>query len=270
MRRIRIRKGSGRCELPRSLLNKPFRSSAMNPKDNMKDLKTLPSAVYFDLEWNCAVQPRPGASDPEIVEIGLVALDPTSLRLVHEANYLVRPRHLDISLRCTAITGITRDDLVRANPLGEVLSMIAGAWSANATCFAWGNDGDILTRACSKHSLAVPFRHFVDLSRQFQRTFLLREQVSVRRALDMLEIPFDGGEHMAVTDARNTARIHAEMLRRLRCAGPPRQREREAPAAGDPSWFAHKLQTSLEACAAKNNSKPVCETRKLGNHDAEI
>lgn len=60
----------------------------------MQDLKTLPSAVYLDLEWNCADLPRPGVSDPEIVEIGLVALDPASLRLVREANYLVRPRQL--------------------------------------------------------------------------------------------------------------------------------------------------------------------------------
>ena len=236
----------------------------------MQELKTLLSAIYLDLEWNCADQPRPGDSDAEIVEIGLVALDPAWLLLVGEANYLVRPWHLDISLRCTAITGITRDDLVRAKPLRDVIANVAGDWPGNATCFAWGNDGDILTQACMRHSLAVPFHRFVDLSREFQRTFLLRKQVSVRRAPDMLEIPFDGGEYMAVTDARNTARNHAEMLRRLRSAAPLPRSEQEVTMAGKPTWFASKLETSLDAGAANNKSKPVCDTRKRENHNAEI
>jgi len=136
----------------------------------MQELKTLPSAVYPDLEWNCTDRPRPGNSGPEIVEIGLVALDPASLRLIGEANYLVRPRHLDISLLFTAMTDITRDGLVGANPLGQVLSTITGAWPGNGTCFTWGNDSDFLTQPCIKRSLAVPFRRFVDLGREFQHT----------------------------------------------------------------------------------------------------
>jgi len=108
----------------------------------MQDLKTLPSAVYLDLEWNCCDASRHRGAAPEIVEIGLVELDPTSLRLIREANYRVRPRQLDISLRCTTITGITRDDLLSARPLRDVVSKIAHEWSTKATCFAWGADED--------------------------------------------------------------------------------------------------------------------------------
>jgi hypothetical protein len=80
----------------------------------MQELKTLPSAVYLDLEWNCADMSRRGDPDPEIIEIGLVELDPITLQVVRDANYLLKPRQVDVSLRCTSITGLTRDDLLTA------------------------------------------------------------------------------------------------------------------------------------------------------------
>jgi hypothetical protein len=146
----------------------------------MQGLRTLPSTVYLDLEWNCTDMSRRGDPAPEIIEIGLAELDPTSLGLVREANYLVR--QLDISLRCTRITGITRDDLLRARPLRDVVSKIAEEWPAKATCFARGTDGEILTRACQESHLAVPLRRFVDISRAVQQILLLSDQLSVLRA----------------------------------------------------------------------------------------
>lgn len=220
----------------------------------MQELKSLPSAVYLDLEWNCGDAPRAGDGTPDIIEIGLAELDPVSLCLGREANYLVRPRQLNISLRCTAITGITRGDLLRAKPLKDVIAVIARDWPIKATCFAWGDDGNILTDACHKHCVAAPFRHFVDLSRTMQHCLLLTQQLSVRRAIDVLGLPFDGREHMAVADARNIARIHAEMLRRLRSAEPPAECERDSTATSAPTWFAHKLQIGLEGRAAKSKT----------------
>ena len=79
----------------------------------MQKLNTLHSAIYLDLEWNCPDTSCYDGAVEEIIEIGLVELDPTSLNINREASYLVRPRQLDISFRCTAITGITRCDLIQ-------------------------------------------------------------------------------------------------------------------------------------------------------------
>jgi inhibitor of KinA sporulation pathway (predicted exonuclease) len=152
-------------------------------------------------------------------------------------NYLVRPRHLDISLRCTTITGLTREDLRNARPLRDVVSQIAQEWPSKAACFAWGDDGDILTRACQAKHLAIPFRRFVDLNRTVQLILLLSEQLGVRGATTALGLPFDGCQHMAVADARNTARIHAEILRRLRSIESLVAPRLDTTATHESTWF---------------------------------
>jgi inhibitor of KinA sporulation pathway (predicted exonuclease) len=211
----------------------------------MEKLGLIPTALYLDLELNCGDGPRPDQNDPEIIEIGICRLDASSLRVVQEANYPVRPLHLDISLRCTAITGITTDDLRSAPPLKDVLSRIQSEWPANATCFAWGIDGDILQRACRNHHLKMPFRRFLDLSQIVRSALLFEQQPGVLSAMEVLGLSFDGGAHMAVIDARNTARIHAELIRRFReekTTNTPVDRGSEA---GPPTWFGQLLERSL-------------------------
>jgi len=213
----------------------------------MQELKILSSAIYLDLEWNCFETTLRNGAAEEIIEIGLVELDPVSLLIRREASYLVRPRQLEISRRCSAITGITRCDLIGARPLREVIAKIAGEWPSKSTCFAWGEDEEVFVRACRAHRVPVPFRRFVDLSRTFQRMLLLSQQASVRRAIEALGLPFDGCEHMALSDARNTARIHAEILRRLRSAEPPAAPRPRTVSPCEPTWFGQLLQQSLLA-----------------------
>jgi inhibitor of KinA sporulation pathway (predicted exonuclease) len=213
----------------------------------MQKLNTLHSAIYLDLEWNCPDTSCHNGAVEEIIEIGLVELDPTSLNINREASYLVRPRQLDISFRCTAITGITRCDLIGARPLREVIAKIAGEWPSKSTCFAWGEDEEVFVRACRAHQVPAPFRRFVDLSRTFQRMFLLSQQTSVRRATEALGLLFDGCEHMALADARNAARIHAEILRRLRSTEPPATPRPKIVSPCKLTWFGQLLQQSLLA-----------------------
>jgi inhibitor of KinA sporulation pathway (predicted exonuclease) len=235
----------------------------------MQQLKTVCSAIYLDLEWDCGGRARPAGAVPDIIELGLVQMDPVLVSLMREANFLVRPKCVDVSLICSSITGITRTDLLHAPTLPEVISAIGRHWPAKATCFSRGTDGEILTQACRERHLAVPFRRFVDLSLEFQHLFLLRDLVSVRNALNFLKTPFDGGEHMAVVDARNIARIHAEMMRRLRSFAPPPQYGQERPATGDPTWFGGKLLTSLSAFAPTCEAKLDLQPGKEDDHHAD-
>jgi inhibitor of KinA sporulation pathway (predicted exonuclease) len=229
---------------------------------------TLSSAVYLDLEWDCGRRSYPDAG-PDIIEIGLAELDPIRLCAVREVNYLVRPKNVDITLQASSITGITRADLVRAPALPEVIAMISREWSAKATCFCWGNDGEILTRACRERQLAPPLHRFVDLSMLFQNIFLLRQQVSVRRALELLDIPRDGGQHMAVIDARNILYIAAEISRRLRSVERSNVSNVNSPESDESSWFGRKLLTSLDKVQPRRRSKIDLEPGKRDDHDAD-
>jgi hypothetical protein len=48
------------------------------------------------------------------------------------------------------------------------------------------------------------------------RLFLLKQQVSLEKAIEILELAFDGMPHTALADPRNTARVHAALIRRMR------------------------------------------------------
>lgn len=178
--------------------------------------------IYLDLEWTCWDGPVPGGRYPEIIEIGVVELDCRSLEITREAGYLVRPRHLDISPECTRITGLTAEDLKHAARFAEVFAQLDNEFEPKGKlCGTWGNDAEIFAQACRKHGLRSPIRNVVDVSQVFWRLFLQRQQPSLASAVKALGISSDGAAHMALADARNTALVHAEMVRRIRCeAGP--------------------------------------------------
>jgi inhibitor of KinA sporulation pathway (predicted exonuclease) len=211
----------------------------------MKTPSIIQSALYLDLELNCPDRFRPGDPDPEIIEIAAVELEVTSLQIVRERSYLVRPQR-EISRRCTKITGLTSEDFKGAAPFREVIAEIGSEWPGRATSIAWGEDGPILTRACRQHRVRMPFRRFIDLSQIVRQALLFENQLSLRAALGLLGLQFDGCAHMALADARNTARLHAEVIRRLRAPGPDPAPASEVSGPAQPTWFGQLLANSLK------------------------
>ena len=207
-------------------------------------------ALYIDLEYSCWDGPRPSGCDLEIIEIGAVEVDLESLAITKEAAYLVRPRHLEISLRCTQITGITAPDLRPAKRLPEVLAQLEDDFGpGEKVCVAWGNDIDMLAGACRQYRIRTPFKKGVDLSQLLRHLLLLKEQPSLHDGINMLGISFDGVAHTALADARNTARIHAELLRRVRSEQDPipDRLDQPDPRTTRPTYFAEKLLGALRA-----------------------
>jgi inhibitor of KinA sporulation pathway (predicted exonuclease) len=210
----------------------------------MRALNTFKSALYFDLEMNCPDRVIPGVGHPEIIEVGVVGLDVVTLKVVCEANYLIRPLR-PISRRCSKITGLIDNDFKGAKAFRDVIADIQAQWPGRATGIAWGDDGAILTRACRQHRVRMPFRRFIDLSQIVRETFLLENQLSLRAALELLGLEFDGCAHMALADARNTARLHAEIMRRLRAPGADTASVATNPS--QPTWFGQLLANSIKS-----------------------
>jgi len=211
----------------------------------MKTPRTIQAALYLDLELNCPDRFRPGDPDPEIIEIAVVELDVASLRIIRERNYLVRP-HRDISRRCAKITGLTSEDFKGAATFREVIAEIGSEWPGRATSIAWGEDGPTLTRACRQHRVRMPFRRSIDLSQIVRQALLFENQVSLRAALELLGLSFEGSAHMALADARNTARLHAEIIRRLRAPGADTASARDVTQPPQSTWFGQLLANSLK------------------------
>jgi inhibitor of KinA sporulation pathway (predicted exonuclease) len=179
-------------------------------------------ALYLDLEWTCWDAPPPPGMQQEIIEIGIVEMDVATLDIIHEASYFVRPRRWEISHKCSILTGIKDQDIQRARRLSEVLDSIQQAFQpSDKVCCTWGDDVSVMARACHSIGMKNPFRRPIDVAKVFQGAFVLREQASLTKAIAMMNMKFEGGAHGALSDARNTAQLHASMLRRLRLRGEP-------------------------------------------------
>jgi inhibitor of KinA sporulation pathway (predicted exonuclease) len=215
----------------------------------MKTLDTFQSALYLDLEMNCPDRSTPGVGAPEIIEVGIVELNVVSLEIIREANHLVRPLR-EISRRCTRITGLTGDDFKGAKPFKEVIAAICAQWPGKPTGIAWGDDGAILERACRQFHVAMPFRRFIDLSQVLRDALLLQNPMGLRGTVNMLGLSFDGCAHMAVADARNAARIHGEMIRRLHIRPANTAPGPEFTKPDSPTWFAQVLERALKTAHA--------------------
>lgn len=187
------------------------------PNTPLDDLQRHCRALYFDVEMTCWEGPSPRGMKQEIIEIGVAEMDLQSLSIIREKPYFVRPRCWEISPRCTELTGITNDDIRTARPFPEVLVALTDDFSpSKAMCCTWGDDAALIATTCHAHGLKSPLRYLVDVAQLFPRLFLLKQQVSLAKAIEILELSFDGMPHSALADARNTARVHAALIRRMR------------------------------------------------------
>lgn len=145
------------------------------------------------------------------------------IRLVREfscslsSSVCVRPRRWEISEKCTALTGITAEDVKSARPLAEVVAPIAEQFAPlpNACC-AWGDDVAVLAAKCKAVGIEPPFRRSVDLSLLLQQLLVAPGQMSLSAAMEFFGLEFDGVPHGALADTRNGARLHAAILQAAR------------------------------------------------------
>jgi inhibitor of KinA sporulation pathway (predicted exonuclease) len=188
----------------------------------------------------------------EIIEIGVVEMDLQTLETTRENSYFVRPKRWEITERCTELTGITRDDIKSARPFPQVIAAVTQEFSpAKTLCCAWGNDAGLIAAACQVHGLKTPLRYRLDLSQLFQSAFLLRQTPSLHNAVEMLSLNFDGVPHGALADARNTARVHAAVIRRMRRQpDPPPSSTKHTVEATSVTSFGEELRRAI----SKENS----------------
>ncbi len=203
-------------------------------------------ALYIDTEstfWN---GPPPHGLTYEIIELGIVEMDLTSLTLRRERSYFVRPKRWEISPRCTKLTGITSEDIRTAKTFPEVLAKVVKEFSpSTALCCTWGDDARLIAAACQSHGLGMPLRRVLDLAPFFQSLFLLKQMASLHNAVSKLGLTFDGVPHGALPDARNTALLHAEVIRRMRREPDASSGTEQTIASPELSPFGEKLRKAL-------------------------
>ncbi|KAL6906275.1 hypothetical protein ACP4OV_003876 [Aristida adscensionis] len=164
----------------------------------------------------------------EIIEFPAVLVDAATGRLLSEFRAYVRPRHHPrLTAFCAELTGIRQEQVDAGVGLDEALAM-HDAWLAAAgadttgggrlAVVTWG-DWDcrkMLESECRFKGIAKPayFDRWVNLRVPFEAAFGAGRRRTLEGAVGEAGLPWEGRAHCGLDDARNTARLLAELMRR--------------------------------------------------------
>ncbi len=147
----------------------------------------------------------------EVIEFGAVKLG-EDMTETDSFRALVKPALGEIPPRYAQLTGITNDMVAEAPVFETVLGQFA-AWCEDAeTVYAWsGSDLDQLRGEVKMKGIDFPLEalagKWADFQKIFTRAVGLKRELSLEQAVNIANINFEGHQHDALWDARNTAEL---------------------------------------------------------------
>ncbi len=175
--------------------------------------------IFVDFEMNhiaVEYEEERTFSKMEIIEIGAVKLDEHYQEISSFKTYVKPEFNEKIEKQCTKVTGITMEMLVDAPVLWPALQQFV-QWCGDeaVTVYAW-SDSDLrqLKREMNLKEIECRELHrlcdnWVDFQRVFCDLLGIEKRVALKHAINAIQSEFDGEEHDALWDARNTAKIFA-------------------------------------------------------------
>lgn len=170
--------------------------------------------IVYDLEMT--VQ-RKHQHLAEVIEIGAVKVELADGKPVITDKFqsFVRPvKQPVLSKHTTQFTSIVQDDVERAPSFAQAID----AWTAwigkhdPVYLCSWGPDDKYqLLKECREHRMAIDWIcNHNDIQQQYSKIAAGGEtyrQIGLQRALEQLQLEFEGSPHRAIDDAYNTARV---------------------------------------------------------------
>jgi inhibitor of KinA sporulation pathway (predicted exonuclease) len=152
----------------------------------------------------------------EIIEVGIVAMDPRTQAITDRRSFMIRPEHSTVSEFCTKLTGWTQADVDKAPTYVEVIEQLKKEFKIHRRAwFSWGDyDRSMFERMSLLHKRPYPFyRTHINLKALFAMCAKLTDEVGLEMALRIQGMTFDGRPHKGVDDAYNEARVLALILK---------------------------------------------------------
>jgi inhibitor of KinA sporulation pathway (predicted exonuclease) len=167
--------------------------------------------LVIDLEATCddgGLIPR---EETEIIEIGAVLADASTLQPVDEFQTFVRPiRHRQLTPFCTRLTSITQADVDPA-PTFSVAMQRLTRWlgGRDALFCSWGDyDRNQFARDARRHGVRLPFgADHLNVKAAFAQAAGLPKGIGVGQAIGRVGLRFQGTAHRGIDDARNITRL---------------------------------------------------------------
>ncbi|MEG4322279.1 MULTISPECIES: 3'-5' exonuclease [unclassified Microcoleus] len=178
----------------------------------MKNLKQFNYYLVLDLEATCCDKGSIARNQMEIIEIGAVMVDPTTLAIVDEFQTFVKPiRHPILTEFCTSLTSIAQTEVEIAPTYPEACILLKNWLSgySNGVFGSWGEfDRKQFKKDSNFHQLPFPIAYpHVNLKKMFTETQGLPKRCGMEQALELVGLPLEGTHHRGIDDARNIAKL---------------------------------------------------------------
>ena len=177
--------------------------------------------VILDLEF-CSIKKKSSKGlqymSNEVIQFGAVMLD-DSMQIVDEFMCYVKPEYTTITKNITSLTGIASEDLKEAPYFAKVLDKFLdwmGKEIEDTYIYSWSDVDEYQIRDEAREKgiidprLDIVFSHWNDFQKEFGAKIGYSAQpISLLNALASVDFIFEGKQHNAINDARNTAKLFA-------------------------------------------------------------
>jgi inhibitor of KinA sporulation pathway (predicted exonuclease) len=174
--------------------------------------------IILDLEATCW-QGNAMDRKQEIIELAACRVNGYGEWIDQFQSFIKPVLHPRLSSYCTDLTGITQEQVDKAKSFETVFPQFEDWFfdvdGPQLIC-TWGEkDVDMIRSECQRHDVDGSFLPaWIDLKSQYANLHQLSKKVGLRKALEFLEIEFEGSPHRAIDDAFNTTKLFVHFLDR--------------------------------------------------------
>jgi len=164
----------------------------------------------FDIERN--FRPYKSEDPSEIVDIGAVKIDASTMKIIGEFSELVKPS-APLTRHTTKLTGITKKDLIGVEKFPRIIEKFIKFIGEDSIFISWGKeDYRFLSHDCTLHGVECPCMEKdsrFDVQKFVFQAYeeLFEHTPSLQFAVEQLDLTWEGRQHRAFADAENTANI---------------------------------------------------------------
>ena len=175
------------------------------------EIDTLKHYLIIDLEATCCNKGSIKREEMEIIEIGAVMVNATSLKIVDEYEIFIKPIvNPTLTPFCKTLTTITQEDVNNAMGYKEALADFK-KWYSQYDDFlfcSWGDyDKNQFLKECKMHNVAYPFnREHLNIKKAFAKVQGIKP-CGLDVALVHVNLELVGTHHRGINDARNMGRL---------------------------------------------------------------
>ncbi|EJV82992.1 exonuclease [Bacillus mycoides] len=173
-------------------------------------MKNATHFIVFDIERN--FRPYKSEDPSEIVDIGAVKIDVSTMKVIGEFSELVKPS-ASLTRHTTKLTGITKKDLIGVGNFPQIIEKFIQFIGEDSIFVSWGKeDYRFLSQDCTLYGVECPCMEKesrFDVQKFVFQAYeeLFEHTPSLQFAVDQLGLTWEGKQHRALADAENTANI---------------------------------------------------------------